>query len=169
MHKLVWLGLSVIILSSLSYSIYADSTPTNGALELNLTLPLLRYSHHASGNLDLFVGAGYPVMANAGIDVYPWGGNKNFYIQLDCPLTYKLPGTIPESDEDYVPGADYYYQYLMPGISAGWKFYLSQKMFMRLGGGPSFPINIGSGNSEPSMGAQILAMVKAQFMLGMDL
>ena len=168
MHKSPWFGLSVLILISLSYSIHADATP-NGALELNLLFPTLRYSHHASSDVDLFLGAGYPVMVNIGADVYPLGNNKDFYVQVDCPLTYKLPGHIPESDMDYVPGADYDYQLIMPGIAVGWKFYLTQKLFMRLGGGPAFPINVGSSSSSLNIGDQMLAVAKAQVMLGLDL
>jgi hypothetical protein len=167
-RKSLWLGLIALTLIPLSSNLSADSTP-NGALELNLTMPLLRYSCHAGGNLDLFVGAGYPVMANAGVDIYPWGSNRDFYMQLDCPLTYKLPGHLPESDEDYVPGADYDYQLIMPGIALGWKFYITQGLFMRLGGGSSYPINVGSGESSLNTGDQILALVKAQVILGMDL
>lgn len=168
MHKSSWLGLSVIILISLSYSIYADATPS-GALELNLTFPLLRYTCHAGGNLDLFVGAGYPVMANAGLDIYPWGGNKNFYLQLDCPLTYQLTGHIPESDEDYVPGADYSYQLIMPGVALGWKLHFTSTWFCRLGVGGSNPINIGSGFAELNPLDGILAYVKLQMMIGLEL
>jgi hypothetical protein len=163
-HRVLFVILSFLLSSASTVALAHDDS-----LELNLTGPTLRYNLPSTGTISGFIATGFPVMANLGVDYYPSRKNKGFYIQLDCPLTYKMMGHIPESDFDYDPNADYRFQLLMPGLALGGKFYISKKWFMRLGAGGSYPINVGSADSDPREYGWMLASIKLHIMVGVDI